>query len=117
MNHANPFVTFLIEQHDDITIFFFVPQNDNEKTQNKRIYIRDWHEHTLKKLKMDNNSTIDLPDEILLIILKKVNAIDIRSSLVDVNERFDRLIVDYTSSNIYSNSFQTLSKYVLNMKS
>ena len=37
---------------------------------------------------------LDLPDEILLIILKNVNVIDIVSSLVGINQRFDRLIVD-----------------------
>ena len=37
---------------------------------------------------------LDLPDEILLIILKNVNAIDIISSLLGINRRLDRLIVD-----------------------
>ena len=37
---------------------------------------------------------VDLPDEILLTILKNVNVIDILSSLVGLRERFDRLIVD-----------------------
>ena len=37
---------------------------------------------------------LDLPDEILLIILKNVNLFDIISSLVGINRRLDRLIVD-----------------------
>ena len=37
---------------------------------------------------------LDFPDEILLIILKNVNVIDIVSSLVGINQLFDRLIVD-----------------------
>lgn len=37
---------------------------------------------------------LDLPDEILLIILKNLNVIDIVSSLLGINQRFDRLIVD-----------------------
>ena len=36
----------------------------------------------------------DLPDEILFIILKKLNMVDVVYSLVDVNQRFDRLAVD-----------------------
>ena len=38
---------------------------------------------------------LDLPDEILLAILKKLNMIDVLSSLSAVNRRFDRLTVDY----------------------
>ena len=37
---------------------------------------------------------LDLPDEILLIILKNVNLFDIICSLVGINRRLDRLIVD-----------------------
>jgi hypothetical protein len=37
---------------------------------------------------------IDFPDEILLCILNKLNNIDILYSLVDVNQRFDRLALD-----------------------
>ena len=37
---------------------------------------------------------LDLPDEILLIILKNVNLFDIISSLLGINRRLDRLIVD-----------------------
>lgn len=39
---------------------------------------------------------LDLPDEILLIILKKLNMIHVLSSLNAVNRRFDRLAVDYS---------------------
>ncbi|CAF0937632.1 unnamed protein product [Rotaria sordida] len=37
---------------------------------------------------------LDLPDEILLCILNKLNNINILYSLVDVNQRFDRLALD-----------------------
>jgi hypothetical protein len=37
---------------------------------------------------------IDLPDEILFIILKKLNTVDAFYSLVDVNRRFNRLALD-----------------------
>jgi hypothetical protein len=37
---------------------------------------------------------LDLPDEILLCILNELNNTDILGSLVDVNQRFDRLTLD-----------------------
>ncbi len=37
---------------------------------------------------------LDLPDEILFNILKKLNMVDVFYSLVDVNQRFDRLVLD-----------------------
>jgi hypothetical protein len=37
---------------------------------------------------------LDLPDEILRTILNKLNTIDVFYSLVDVNQRFDRLSLD-----------------------
>jgi hypothetical protein len=37
---------------------------------------------------------LDLPDEILLIIVNKMNIVDVLYSLVDVNQRFDRLVLD-----------------------
>ncbi|CAF1462492.1 unnamed protein product [Adineta steineri] len=37
---------------------------------------------------------LDLPDEVLLIICNKMNIVDVLYSLVDVNQRFDRLVLD-----------------------
>ena len=37
---------------------------------------------------------LDLPDEILLIILKKLNMVDVFYSLGGVNQQFDRLVFD-----------------------
>jgi len=37
---------------------------------------------------------LDLPDEILFIIFEKLNTIDVLGSLVDVNQRFNRLALD-----------------------
>ncbi|CAF4786337.1 unnamed protein product, partial [Rotaria sp. Silwood2] len=37
---------------------------------------------------------LDLPDEMLLAILNKMNMVDVLYSLVDVNQRFDRLVLD-----------------------
>jgi hypothetical protein len=39
-------------------------------------------------------SILDLPDEMLLTIFNKLNMVDVLYSLVDVNERFDRLVLD-----------------------
>jgi hypothetical protein len=55
--------------------------------------------NALCELDMNNLNKIrpnilDLPDEILFIILKKLNMVDVVYSLVDVNQRFDRLAVD-----------------------
>ncbi len=37
---------------------------------------------------------LDLPDEMLLAILNKMNMVDVLYSFVDVNQRFDRLVLD-----------------------
>jgi hypothetical protein len=42
----------------------------------------------------NNVNILDLSDEILLIIFNKLNPIDALYSLVDVNERFDRLVLN-----------------------
>ncbi len=47
--------------------------------------------NNLNKIRLN---ILDLPDEILFIILKKLNMVDVVYSLVDVNQRFDRLAVD-----------------------
>ena len=43
---------------------------------------------------MSNVNLLDLPDEILLLILHKLTIIDMLYSLVNVNERFDRLVLN-----------------------
>jgi hypothetical protein len=43
---------------------------------------------------INNLNILDLPNEILLIILNKLNTVDALYSLVDVNERFDELVLD-----------------------
>jgi hypothetical protein len=45
-------------------------------------------------MNMKNQSIVDLPDEILLHILKKLNNFDVLYSLVGVNEKLDRLACD-----------------------
>jgi hypothetical protein len=37
---------------------------------------------------------LDLPDEVLFLIFKELNTIDVFHSFVDVNRRFDRLVLD-----------------------
>jgi len=46
--------------------------------------------------KSNNNhlNLLDLPDEILLIIFNKLNTVDVLYSLVDVNQRLDRLALN-----------------------
>ena len=44
--------------------------------------------------RMSNVNLLDLPDEILLLILHKLTIIDMLYSLVNVNERFDRLVLN-----------------------
>ncbi|CAF2161868.1 unnamed protein product, partial [Rotaria magnacalcarata] len=46
---------------------------------------------------LNNNdfNILDLPYEILLVILNKLNTTDVFHSLVDVNQQFDRLALDY----------------------
>ncbi len=53
----------------------------------------------LSKLDMNNLNKnhiniVDLPNEILFIIFKKLNMIDVLYSFVDVNQRFNRLVLD-----------------------
>jgi hypothetical protein len=43
---------------------------------------------------INNLNILDLPNEILLIIFSKLNTINVLYSLVDVNERFDELVLD-----------------------
>jgi hypothetical protein len=73
---------------------------------------------TWYKLKMNKCLNIlDLPDEILLIIFKKMNVVNVLYSLVDVNQRFDRLAfdpliihnIDLTEKNFQSVYDQTFS--------
>lgn len=42
----------------------------------------------------NNLNILDLPNEILLIIFNKLHTVDTLYSLVDVNERFDQLVLD-----------------------
>ncbi|CAF1303397.1 unnamed protein product [Rotaria sordida] len=48
----------------------------------------------MNNLNNDNLNILDLPDEILFIIFKKLNTIDVFHSLVGVNQPFDRLALD-----------------------
>jgi len=54
-----------------------------------------------KKMSRSDVHLLDLPDEVLLTILKKLNNIDVLYSLLDVNnERLDILAQEKTFSNI-----------------
>jgi hypothetical protein len=43
---------------------------------------------------INNLNILDLPNEIFLVIFNKLNTVDALYSLVDVNERFDELVLD-----------------------
>jgi hypothetical protein len=43
---------------------------------------------------MNTSNILDLPNEILLIIINKLSIIDVFYSLVDINERFAQLVLD-----------------------
>jgi hypothetical protein len=45
-------------------------------------------------LNNNNINILDLPDELLCVIFNKLNMMDMFYSLVDVNQRFNRLIFD-----------------------
>src|SRR5271169_1904267 len=48
----------------------------------------------MSNLYRNSMNILDLPDEMLCAILNKLNMVDVFYSLVDVNERFDRLVLD-----------------------
>lgn len=50
---------------------------------------------------------MDLPDEILLIILNKLNKIDVLYSLMNVNKRFDQLVCD----TMYTHSLELITNH------
>jgi hypothetical protein len=73
----------------------------------------------LYKFDMNNSNDeyhniLDLPDEILLIIFKKLNTIDVFYSFGDVNRRFNRLALDflYIRHLVFSNSSTTRSELI-----
>ncbi len=49
----------------------------------------------MNKLNYGDLNILDLPDEILFIIFQKLNTTDVLHSLVDVNQKFDRLALDF----------------------
>jgi len=48
----------------------------------------------MNTLNNKNINILDLPDEILFIIFNKLHMIEMFYSLVNVNQRFDRLVLD-----------------------
>ena len=49
------------------------------------------NDHSMMSMPRGSIDLLDLPDELLLLIMKKMKRIDILYSLLGVNERFDRL--------------------------
>jgi hypothetical protein len=52
-------------------------------------------ELNMNNFNSNRHNILDLPDEILLFVLKKLDVIDVLYSLVNVNRRFDRLALDF----------------------
>jgi predicted amino acid-binding ACT domain protein len=48
----------------------------------------------MNTLSCNNINLLDLPDEMLRTIFNKLSMVDMLYSLVDVNQRFDRLALD-----------------------
>ncbi len=48
----------------------------------------------MNNLNKNDINIVDLPTEILFIIFQKLNMIDVLYSFVDVNQRFNRLVLD-----------------------
>jgi hypothetical protein len=59
----------------------------------------------------NNLNILDLPDEILLIIFNKLNTIDALYSLVDVNERFNRLVLNSLHIRNLDTTSMTIQSY------
>ncbi|CAF1365370.1 unnamed protein product, partial [Rotaria sordida] len=55
----------------------------------------------------------DLPDEILMMILKKLHNSDVLYSLIGVNKRFDKIVKDsiFTNNLILTTSFNSLYQF------
>jgi hypothetical protein len=64
----------------------------------------------MNKSNNNHHYILDLPDEILFIILKKLNMVDVLSSLVDVNRRFHRLAID----SLYVRYFDMTDMMIIN---
>ncbi|CAF3888228.1 unnamed protein product [Rotaria sp. Silwood1] len=63
---------------------------ENEIDHNKK-YQLDMNMNTLNN---NDINILDLPDELLLCIFNKLHTIEMLYSLVNVNQRFDRLVLD-----------------------
>jgi hypothetical protein len=52
------------------------------------------YELDMNNLNNNRLNILDLPDEILCLIIEKLNMVDVFYSLVNVNQRFNRLVFD-----------------------
>ncbi len=53
-----------------------------------------WYELNMNNSNKNHFNILDLPDETLFIIFKKLNMVDVFYSFLDVNRRFHRLTFD-----------------------
>lgn len=68
----------------------------------------------MSMIDINRMNILDLPDEILVIMINELNMIDVLYSLVGVNEKFDRLVfdplyinhLDLTIKSLFNKNFQ-----------
>jgi hypothetical protein len=82
------------------------------KCKRRYIYIdmNTFYELDMNNLNNNHLNILDLPDEILFIIFQKLNMIGVLSSLVNVNRRFRRLVLD----SLYIRDLDTTSIMTIN---
>jgi len=69
--------------------------NDNEKFRHVSIDMTEQNSGINMNISNNDHPNIfDLPNEILFIIINKLNIDDLFYSLVDINERFAQLVLD-----------------------
>jgi hypothetical protein len=89
-----------------------------QKKNSKHIYVLCILSKASVKINMNqsNVSFLDLPDEILLIILNKLDNIDVLYSLLDVdNQRLDMVVQEKTFTNTLNFVLTTITDRVLSI--
>ena len=72
-------------------IYICIYRYIERKIEHNNSYQSDMNMNTLNN---KNINILDLPDEILFIIFNKLHMTEMFYSLVNVNQRFDRLVLD-----------------------
>ncbi len=85
-----------------IKIHLFINQTENislfsltKSVRMSKYVIPDLNQLRKRNIKMNiESSCVDLPDEILLIIFKKLNNVSLLYSLLSINKRLDKVLQD-----------------------